>query len=94
MNVMILKRMIMNLNLKKFIINNYKDLKINIEITFKNNTRIQQTFKIERKIVVEVNIIIKIFITFNKFLSNRNYLFKSKFSKTYVHVINALLSLN
>ena len=92
MNVIIFERMIINLNFKKFTINNCKNLKINIKITFKNNTWIQRTFKIERKIVVETNIIIKIFITFDEFLSNRDYLFKLKFLKTYTHVINVSLS--
>ena len=79
MNIIIFKRIIIDINVKIFRINNYKNFIIDFNIIIKNNKRIRKILKIEKKIIIEINTIIKVFINFFKKLFNRDYLFVLNF---------------
>lgn len=87
-NVLISKRIIVNLNDKTLIINNCRNLIIDFKITIKNNIRVRKILKTSKKTIIDVNIIIKVFIYLLQFLSNKNYLFESKLANAYNHIVD------
>jgi len=87
-NIIIFKRIIVNLNSKKLTINNCRELIVNLEVTTRDNTRVYKVLKTSKLIIINANIIIKIFICLLQFLINKDYLFDSILVNAYTYIVD------
>ena len=91
-NVMSFERMIIDMNLKQFIIKNCQSLVVKLEITIKNNIRVRRTLRAEKKFVVEINIIVKLSIDLrDDSILDKDYLFEFSFSNTYAYIVDVFV---
>ncbi len=87
-NVMILKRIIVNLNARTLTINSCWKLTIDFKITSKNNIRVRRVLKASRKTIIDVNTIIELSICSLQFLLDKDYLFESKLVDAYAYIVD------
>lgn len=64
-NIITLERIIFNLDIKQFTINNCRELIISLDIIAQDNIRIRQIIKFENNIIIVVKSIVIIFVYLN-----------------------------
>ncbi len=88
-NIIDLKRIIVDANKRKLIIKSCRSLKTKLKIKSKNDIRMKRVVKIEKSLVIVAHFVFEVSIVVrNEILSNRNYLFKLILFDAYSYVAN------
>jgi len=88
-NIIGLKRIIVDANKRKLIIKSCQSLKTKLKIKSKNNIRVKRVVKIKRNLVIVAHSIFEVLIIVQgEILSNRDYLFESILFDAYFYVAN------
>jgi hypothetical protein len=88
-NIIDLKRIIVDANKRKLIIKSCRSLKTKLKIKSKNDIRIKQIVKIKKSLVIVAHFVLEILIIVqDEILPNRNYLFELILFDAYSYVAN------
>ena len=88
-NIIDLKRIIVDANKRKLIMKSCRSLKTKLKIKLKNDIRMKWVVKIERNLVIVVHFVFEVLIIVRgKILPNRDYLFELILFDAYSYVAN------